>query len=76
MSEGFFFLHINEVFLNYLLDQNLINNFLESLLHNFLFIFKLKYVLSLPFRKLWKKHHFLRKKNLVIKGTFRLKVNK
>lgn len=69
-----FFLHINEVFLNYVQNQNLINNFLESLLNSFLFIFKLKYVLSLPFGK--KKTISWENINLVIKGTFKLKVNK
>lgn len=59
---------MNEVFLNYLQNQNLI--------YNFLIIFKLKYVLSLPCRKFWKNNYFLRKYEFTNQRKFWLKVNK
>lgn len=68
ISRGFFSIHMNEVFLNYLQNQNLI--------YNFLIIFKLKYVLSLPCRKFWKNNYFLRKYEFTNQRKFWLKVNK
>lgn len=65
---GFFSIHMNEVFLNYLQNQNLI--------YNFLIIFKLKFVLSLPCRKFWKNNYFLRKYEFTNQRKFWLKVNK